>query len=162
MASDVRIRTSVFDRLIAGQGSGPDWMVCTCSVAQLRDTVARDLESLLNSRAALDFESRKIGGYVGRSVLCFGIRDFADKILSSAKDRAYVVRSIAHAIEAHEPRLTNVTVDFQSIQGNMNSFVFTIRAMLIVHPTKEAVSFDAVLQPATSKYQVTHAKFATL
>ncbi len=53
MSSALRIRRGLFDRLLATDPDAPEGLIQTCSVEQLRDTVARDLERLLNARSAL-------------------------------------------------------------------------------------------------------------
>ena len=133
MSSPVRIRRSVFDRLLDNNPDMPEGLMQTCTVEQLRDAVARDLESLLNSRAAINFDA----------------------------DRRHISRSLSHAIETHEPRLQAVSVQFHDEQTSQSSLAFTIRAMLVVRPTRETVSFDAVLQPSLSSYRVMQARFAS-
>ncbi len=131
----------------------------TCSVEQLRDAVARDLESLLNSRSVVDFEDPKTTHWVKQSVLCFGVRDFVGRVLSNSEEQRHIGRSLAHAIETHEPRLRDVSIAFSQSAATTNSLSFTIRAMLIVYPAKETVSFDAVLQPSLSRFAVMQARF---
>ncbi|MFT3721571.1 type VI secretion system baseplate subunit TssE [Pseudorhodoferax sp.] len=159
MASNLRIRRSVLDRLLAEDA--PIGLVMTQSVAQLRDAVARDIETLLNTRAPMDFERMPGMPHARDSVLTFGVRDFVGRVLSNSEEQRYVGRSLATAIETHEPRLTQVQVRFHDEQAGQstNSLSFTIRALLVVHPTKEAVSFDAVLQPSVSRFSVMQARF---
>lgn len=149
----------MFDRLIAGDDAGPEGLVMTYSIEQLRDAVARDLEALLNSRSVVDFEDPDVTHWVKQSVLCFGVRDFVGRVLSNSEEQRHIGRSLAHAIETHEPRLREVSIVFNESSGSTNSLSFTIRAMLIVYPAKETVSFDAVLQPSLSRFAVMQAKF---
>ncbi|KGM42326.1 hypothetical protein JY96_17475 [Aquabacterium sp. NJ1] len=155
------MRRSVFDRLIDDGRDTPEGLMQTCSIEQMRDAVARDLERLLNARTALDFESHLLGQHTSRSVFCFGVRDFVGRALSSSEDRRHISRSLSHAIETHEPRLKQVVVDFNEGHLSSSSLRFTIRALLVIRPTKESVSFDAELQPALSTYRVTYARFAS-
>ena len=159
MSSAIRIRRSVFDRLIADASTGSDGMVMTYTVEQLRDAVARDLEALLNTRSIVDFEDPDTTHWVRRSVLCFGVRDFVGRVLTNSEEQRHIGRSLAHAIQTHEPRLRDVSIVFNDAKGSTNSLSFTIRALLIVYPAKETVSFDAVLQPSLSQFAVTQAKF---
>src|SRR5690606_40364339 len=53
--------------LITGADTAHDGLVMTYSVEQLRDAVARDLESLLNSRSVVDFEAPDTTHWVRRS-----------------------------------------------------------------------------------------------
>jgi type VI secretion system protein ImpF len=159
--TNVRIRRSVLDRLLADDA--PDGLVMTQTVAQLRDAVARDVEALLNARAPMDFERLAGTPNASKSVLTFGVRDFVGRVLSNSEEQRHIAHSLATAIETHEPRLTRVQVTFQGERGGQstNALAFTIRALLIVHPTQEAVSFDAVLQPSLSRFAVTQARFGS-
>lgn len=161
MSKVVRIRRSIFDRLLGGHGDTPEGLMQTCTIEQMRDAVARDLECLLNARSALDFESKEMGPHASRSVICFGVRDFVGRVMSSSEDRRHISHSLSHAIEAHEPRLQHVRVEFHEDQKDRGSLGFTIRAMLVIRPARESVSFDAVLQPSLSRYRVMQARFAT-
>lgn len=164
MSSALRIRRGLFDRLLATDPDAPEGLIQTCSVEQLRDTVARDLERLLNARSALlssQADASALGGHAQSSVLCFGVPDFAGRVLASSEDQRFIASSLARAIEAHEPRLKQVAVDFRQDDSSGRSLQFTIRATLVVKPARESVSFDAVLMPSMSRYQVTQARFAS-
>jgi len=164
MSSALRIRRGLFDRLLASDPDAPEGLIQTCSVEQLRDAVARDLERLLNARSALlatRADLSMAGPHAQASVLCFGVPDFAGRVLASSEDQRFIATSLARAIEAHEPRLKQVSVDFQPGDSAGRSLQFTIRATLVVRPARESVSFDAVLMPSMSRYQVTQSRFAS-
>jgi type VI secretion system protein ImpF len=55
--------------------------------------------------------------------------------------------------------LRDVRVEFHRRQGAMSSLAFTIRALLLAHPSAEPVSFDAVLQPTLSRFSVSPSRF---
>ncbi|SAL24375.1 type VI secretion protein [Caballeronia udeis] len=93
----------LFDRLAAGGETrlpGKD---------VLRESVARDLGRLLNTRSRLTFEA--FGATEG-SVIDYGVPDFSERSLRSGGDRDAIAEAIRHAIALFEPRLTNVTVGF--------------------------------------------------
>lgn len=159
MTLPVRVRRSLLDRLLADDA--PEGLMMTHTVEQLRDAVARDLESLLNARAAFDFDDLKPLPHVRDSVLTFGVRDFVGRVLTNGEEQRYVAHSLARAIETHEPRLSDVHVDFAPRQLSTNSLAFTIRALLVVQPARESVSFDAVLQPSASRFAVLRARAGT-
>lgn len=164
MSSALRIRRGLFDRLLATDPDAPEGLIQTCSVEQLRDTVARDLERLLNARSALlstDPQWATLGPQARASVMCFGVPDFAGRVLASSEDQRFIANGLARAIEAHEPRLRQVSVDFRQDDAPGRALQFTIRATLVVRPARESVSFDAVLMPSMSRYQVTQARFAS-
>lgn len=159
MSSSLRIRRSLFDRLLGAHQDVPDGVMPTYTLDQLRDAVSADLERLLNTRTALHADSASLGPHARRSVLSFGVPDFASCVLASSEDQRRIARSLTEAIERHEPRLRHVHVDFRVDASTGTALQFTIRAMLMVNPLKEGVSFDAVLMPAASRYQVTQSRF---
>ncbi len=65
-------RSTLFDRLFAEQENGLSGM----SIQQLRESVARDLEDLLNSRIAKFDRNMDEFPLVKKSILQFGIIDF--------------------------------------------------------------------------------------
>lgn len=124
------------------------------TLEQLKDTVARDVEALLNTRRGIDADELKAFPQVRRSVAGFGLDDFAARSMSSTDDQAFVCRAIERAIADHEPRLRHVRVELGAREASKQSLKFTIRAMLQVHPMQAPVNFDAVLQTSTQQYAV--------
>lgn len=158
MNPSLRVRRSVLDRLLSDDDS--QGLVMTQSPDQFRDAVARDLEALLNARSPLAQDRLTGRPQVARSMLTFGVRDFVGRVLSNAEEQRLVARSLSQAVQAHEPRLSQVQVRFHSEGGpSVNALSFTIHALLRLHQALEPVSFDAVLQPAQARFAVTKARF---
>jgi type VI secretion system protein ImpF len=124
------------------------------SIEQLKDAVARDVESLLNARRGSSRESLDSHANARSSVVAFGLDDFVSMSMSSAVDRAAICRSIERAITDHEPRLRNARVALERRDADTQKLRFTIHAMLVAHPLQEPVNFDAVLQTTTQNYAV--------
>ncbi len=124
------------------------------SLEELKDAVARDLEALLNTRCVIATEIFQAWPECGKSILAYGINDFAGLSLASTDDRAKICRSIEYGITRYEPRLKNVQATLEEKQGSINKLHFTISALLIVSSASEPVNFDAVLQPSTLKYSI--------
>lgn len=121
---------------------------------QLKDSVARDLEALLNTRLALPPHLLDDYPLARASVLDYGLADFAGMCLSSSEDREAVCASIKRAIETHEPRLTDVSASFEPDDGSVNRLSFVITARLVTGAAGETVNFSAVLQPSSLHYAV--------
>lgn len=145
----------VLDRLLGEHATG------RLGLEQLKDSVARDLEALLNTRTALDPD-----GFIGAplaqaSVLNYGLTDFAAYCLSSSEDRAAICASLKTAIERHEPRLHNVNATLAPAQGGVNRLEFVIHATLRTAQggagATATVDFNAVLQPSSLHYAVNRA-----
>jgi type VI secretion system protein ImpF len=93
----------LFDRLAAGSETQlPGTQV-------LRESVARDLGRLLNTRSRLTFDAFHAAE---GSVIDYGVPDFSAHSLRSGSDRDAIAAAIQRAIALFEPRLTNVSVSF--------------------------------------------------
>lgn len=124
------------------------------SLDQLKDSVARDLEALLNTRAILDEQWCSEFPLAADSVAGFGMSDFAGLSLANVHDRRRICTAIAGAIVAHEPRLRDVRVALELHRKTVNALYFSINAVLYVRPAQEPVAFDALLQPTSLQYSV--------
>jgi type VI secretion system protein ImpF len=143
---------SLFDKLFDDLPVGAArWRL---SLEQLKDSVARDLEALLNTRVIIGEEHDKSFPLAVRSVAGFGLSDFAGLSLANVHDRRRICASIAAAIAAHEPRLRDVRVDLELHRKTVNALYFSINAVLFVRPAQEPVAFDALLQPTSLQYSV--------
>ncbi|MEJ2899018.1 type VI secretion system baseplate subunit TssE [Acinetobacter sp. NS-4] len=124
------------------------------SLQQLRESVASDLEDLLNSRMALldgvidDFPLAK------QSVLLFGIIDFVGLSTANPIDRDKICQSIEQSIAAHEPRLKQVKVTMLFDGHNMGALSLSIQAYLNIQPLFEPVILDVLLKPTTQQYVI--------
>lgn len=135
----------ILDRLL--HGAGP-----VLTPAQLKESVARSLEDMLNTRAALPAGLLRSHPHCAASVANYGLADFAGCCLGSAADRAYICGCIRTAVERHEPRLRRVDVQVAPEPGAVNRIRITITGLLTTQ--RGAIAFDAVLQPSTLRYSI--------
>ena len=128
----------------------------TFSLDQLKASVARDLEALLNTRCALTAGVVNDLPLAKKSVLRYGIDDFSSRSLASVADREFICIAIRSAIADQEPRLRNVDVGLESDteSGPGYRLRFNIKALLHIHLAAEPVVFDAVLQTGSQRYLV--------
>ena len=124
------------------------------SMNQVKDSVAHDLEALLNTRTAYLPQRMQAWRHAAQSVLTFGLMDFVGLSLDNPDHRATICESIAGAILQHEPRLKQVVVKLESSAKLGLGLRFSIHAKLMINPAVEAVSFDALLQPNTQRYAI--------
>jgi type VI secretion system protein ImpF len=124
------------------------------SLDQLKRSVARDLESLLNARHGSSRQALEGFPHARASVAAFGLDDFAAMSMSSTVDRATICASIAQSISDHEPRLQKVLVELDQRDVATQKLRFSIAAVLVAHPLNEPVNFDALLQTTTQNYAV--------
>ena len=147
-------KLSLLDRLVDLHPGADDPLAGRpVPLSEIKDSVARDLESLLNTRSnpsLLELESPLLRS----SLLSFGIPDFSDRSLDNPAHRAQICQSIETAVSDHEPRLRQVQVELSTEASTDSRLHFTIRAILTVDFAREAVNFDAHLQPLTLEYSI--------
>ncbi|QOY94563.1 type VI secretion system baseplate subunit TssE [Massilia sp. UMI-21] len=152
----------LFDRLLGvpnrGPGSAsPRHAAQRLTIEELKDTVARDLEALLNTRSTVQEEALEAYPECSRSMVTYGLGDFADRCLSSPTDRAAICTSIETTIACHEPRLRKVRASLDLQGDSVNRLNFSITAVLVASMSEEPVNFDAVLTPSTLQYCISKA-----
>lgn len=153
-----RFEPSLLDKLFDDDPRSPaPAAMRQLSLDELKSRVARDVEALLNTRIVLTEHDLVKLTECQRSVLTYGLNDFAGLSLASHDDRTFICESIRQAIARHEPRLRDVVVALELNGQSTNALYFGIRAKLVVHPAEEPVSFDAMLQASTLQYSVTRA-----
>ena len=149
-------RASILDRLMDDTP-----LVTTESMSEMyldmsryKLAVARDLESLLNSRR-VDFDERIESLPEARSsIMTYGITDLSSLSLLDPAAQGHLRSQIKTAIERHEPRLSRVRVSLDVPKGRDRQLRFRVDAVLSVHPQKPPVVFDALLQLNTNTYRI--------
>jgi type VI secretion system protein ImpF len=146
---------SLLDKLLGTEGQGPGrGAAMRLSVEQVKESVARDIEALLNAHACLGDETLAGFPHAARSLLGLGLPDISSLSLSSDRDRLRVKDAIRRALADHDNRLRQVEVDVRESDQPGAALYFTIRAKLLLNPDVEPVAFDAVLQPGSHRYAV--------
>ena len=154
-----RFEPVFFDKLLGdGHGAQSSPAMRQWSLEELKRAVARDVESVLNTRTALTEADLAVWPECQRSVMTYGLNDFAGMSVASHSDRSIICASICAAIARHEPRLRDVRVTLEPDRRSTNALYFVIRALLVMHPAEEPVSFDAILRPSTSQYSVSYGR----
>ncbi|MES2742013.1 MAG: type VI secretion system baseplate subunit TssE [Pseudomonadota bacterium] len=148
----------LFDRLMDTPAPGSSSTVSRLSIEDLKDTVARDLEALLNTRTVIPDELLLQYPECAQSIVTYGLNDFAGLSLSSTDDRAHICTCLEAAIARHEPRLRNVKASLEVQEGSINRLNFAITALLVVSSAQEPVNFDAILQPSSLHYSISKAR----
>ena len=143
-------RTTLFDRLLPADAQQTQGL----SLQELRESVASDLEDLLNSRVAKLDELIDDFPLAKKSILQFGIIDFVGLSTANPSDRDKICQSIEQSIAAHEPRLKQIRVEMLMDGHNMGALCLSIQAYLNIHPLYEPVIFDALLKPTTQQYVI--------
>lgn len=145
---------SVLDRLFDDKPAEPRDRSRYFGVMQLKAVVARDLESLLNTRTEATRVIPDAYPESQKSVAAYGLPDFMSYSLASPHDRDQIRRQLEQTILHHESRLKRVRVTLESQKEHERMLRFRVEALLEIPPEHEKVQFDAVLQLNTQTYQV--------
>ncbi|MGA1996457.1 MAG: type VI secretion system baseplate subunit TssE [Bryobacteraceae bacterium] len=149
------LKPSLLDRLIddepRNRTEAPDRR--SQSMNELKDSVRRDLEWLLNSRRP-PWEPAVTAKELWRSVYCYGLPDTTAMAMSSAEDRNRMVRMVSAAVAAFEPRLMNVRVNMEPASSTSRVLHFQIEALLRMEPSPARVFFDTTLELTSGEYAV--------
>ena len=151
----IGFRPNLFDLLFDDKPrmAAEDMLVRRLNLEELKASVAKDLEYLLNTRAVFD---KNVTGYehIEGSILNFGILDFVGLSSANPNDCDYICRQIARTVELQDSRLKNVKVSLDIGAADVNQLCFSIDALLKVYPSQELVSFDAYFEPSTQRYEI--------
>ena len=147
---------TLFDKLLSDAVGTAQ--VVRLNVDQVKDSVAFDLEALLNTRAVISEDLLRAYPECNRSIVSYGLTDFAGLSLVSLDDRAAVCRSLERTMSRHEPRLRNVRATLELSNKSINRLNFSITASLMIQDSKEPVLFDAVLTPSSLQYAISSAR----
>lgn len=143
-----RLASSVVDRLLHGSTEVTSLRTGGQDIRQLKLSVGRDLENLLNTRRRC-IESPADCRELKDSLVEYGIPDFTGLNMSRPVERERARLEIERVIRRYEPRLKNVAV---TVQQNVNKFDRTLRlritGVLRTQPVPESVVFDSELEPA--------------
>jgi type VI secretion system protein ImpF len=124
------------------------------SVRQLRLSVKRDLEWLLNS-TRMPIEIPESCKEIDKSVLFYGLPDISSVSVQNLAHQQRLQRSLETAIETFEPRLSRARVTSRERYRSTNqSITFHVEAMLMIDPAPERISFDTVLEISKGAYSV--------
>lgn len=147
---------SVFDRLLDDEPQNSREVPRNRNqvLRDLKKSVRRDLENLLNSRQ--DWrewpESLK---ELDRSVLNYGIPDFAGVNMSAPSQRQRLREDVEACIERFEPRFKTVKVTLLENSDDFDRTLrFRIEGKLHAEPAPEPVVFDSTVEPLSAEVAV--------
>lgn len=154
--ADINVTPSLLDRLIdldPGNSADPP-STRSQSVRQLKFSLRRDLEWLLNTRRIAD-EAPESFVQVVHSLYHYGLPDVTSLALNSPRDKSRLLRTIELALADFEPRLTGVRVRAVDDGNNAPRVLrFQIEGLLKMDPAPEQIFFDTILQLSTGDCQV--------
>ena len=153
--NQTRVTPSVLDRLVDLDPKltteGPKSR--SASLAELKQSVRRDLEWLLNTRCFLDPEEIDLDE-AKRSVAFFGLPDITGMSVKSLAEQKRLSAAVETAIRHFEPRFLDLKITFEPPSSTDRQMRFRIEASLDMDPAPEPIAFDSVLQIGTGGFAV--------
>ena len=150
----VNVQASILDRLIDDEpGNSREPAQEHFLIGQIKDTVARDLENLLNARRHILVPPVSYRE-VNNSLFVYGLPDYTSRNPGNVSVRSQLRLEIEKTISRFEPRLKNVAVHIDSRTANTRDLGFRITAVLVVDPVTEPVTFDTSFDLNRSKYSI--------
>lgn len=151
ISKDKKLRPSILDRLLdddpynqSEADTGREQ-----KLAQLRNSVRRDLEKLLNTRYRVveppeEFEQLEV------SLLNYGLPDLATVNTLDNEKKNEFTKGLEKLLRDFEPRFKSVNVKFTENQDSTDRTLrFSIEATVYADPYPEKIIFDSVLEPVT-------------
>jgi len=155
-----KLRPSILDRLL---DNDPEKTVEVDrdqhqKIKDLRYSVRRDLEQLLNTRLRIvepgdEYRELKL------SLLNYGLPDLATINVNDIVKRKEFVEQLENLLVEFEPRFKSVTVTYQENTDTLDRTLrFRIDAVLYADPSPEVVVFDSVLEPVSRSVNLEEAR----
>lgn len=151
-----KLRPSILDRLIDNDPGNniekdPDQHQ---KLKDLRNSVRRDLENLLNTRFRM-IEPPDNFTELKKSLLNYGLPDLATVNISDKIKQKEFIEHLETILIDFEPRFKTVNVNYMENSDSLDrSLRFRIDATLYADPSPEIVVFDSVLEPVTRTVNV--------
>lgn len=152
---DVLVTPSVLDRLIdldpSRSQDGPKSRAT--SVRELKASVRRDIEWLLNTRCYLE-DDETVPEETKRSVAFYGLPDFTGLSAKNHHEQKRLSKSLETALKYFEPRFLDLKVSLEPINNVDRQIKFRIEARLDIEPAPEPIAFDTVLQIGSGEFAI--------
>jgi type VI secretion system protein ImpF len=153
---DKPLLPSVLDRLIDDGEEGVLGMPKSHaqSLRELKMSVRRDLQNLLNTRWRCSHWPPDLDE-LDDSLVNYGIPDFTCSNMSRRSARDELREIIRQVIVCFEPRLDSVQVTLMKNEDKLDRTLhFRIEAMLRVKPAPEPVEFRSSVEPTTGEIEI--------
>lgn len=146
-----KLRASILDRLIDNEPHNQTEldMAHHHQVKQLRESVKRDLETLLNTRHHLIKPPDELR-HLDKSLLNYGLPDLATVNIVDDVKRNEFTRYLEQILREYEPRFKSVNVNYiENKDKTDRTLRFRIDAVIYADPQPETIIFDSVMESVT-------------
>lgn len=121
---------------------------------ELKESVRRDLENLLNTRRRpfTDVESES---ELSNSIISYGLPDLTHINLYNAEEKAAFIQHLETLIRRFEPRFYSVKVTLHETAPEDSTLNFRVDAIMHADPTPELIIFDTSVEPVMQGIEIT-------
>jgi len=153
--NEIRITPSLLDRLLdfEPKSSQEAPKSRSKSLRELKQSVRRDLEWLLNTRCYPEAVDEGLENVL-KSVIFFGLPDFTGVSAKSHVEQKRLTQALEVAIKNFEPRFLDLKVTLEPINNIDRQMKFRIEATLDIEPTPEPIVFDTVMQIGSGGFSI--------
>jgi type VI secretion system protein ImpF len=155
----MEIRPSILDRLIDEDPNSPDPDKSRVQhVRDLRNSVKRDLENLMNTRFRMQTPPEQLV-QLEKSLLNYGLPDLATVNIGDVGKKRQFIKDLETTLATFEPRFKTIKViHIENKETNDRTLRFRIDATLYADPSPEVIIFDSILDPVfrTVKVEESH------
>jgi type VI secretion system protein ImpF len=121
---------------------------------ELKQSVRRDLENLLNTRWRCVSWPANLEE-LNQSLVNYGIPDFTGANMGANTERERLRHLVEQTVRRHEPRFKTVkVVMLQNADATDRTLRFRIDALMYAEPAPEPVTFDSQLEPVLGTFEV--------
>ena len=149
------LHASVLDRLVDNEPKQSHEPVHyrLVNINQIKTAVIRDLEQLLNTKRQI-FEAPPAYREVNNSLFVYGLQDYTALNPRSKSVRNQLRQDIEKSIARFEPRIKNLTVQFEMPDQKERNLRFRITGMLVIEPAQEPIAFDTYFDVSRGEYRI--------
>ena len=153
--NEIKIKPSLFDRLIdlEPKDSKESRKSHSATLDELKSSVRRDLELLLNSRIFTENIPETLEE-LNKSVIVYGLPDFTKNNVKNVSEQKNLTGVLERTINIFEPRLMNLQITLDPVNDIERALRFRIAAQLKVDPVPEPIAFDTVLKMGSGEFEV--------
>lgn len=151
-----KLRPSILDRLLDDEPDNKNEVDPGQhqKLKQLRNSVRRDLENLMNARFRV-MEPNEEFQELDNSLLNYGLPDLATINITDLDKRKEFTSKMEKILKGFEPRFKDVNVSYMENKDNIDRTLrFRIDATLYADPSPEVVVFDSILEPVTRSISI--------
>jgi len=121
---------------------------------QLRASIRRDLEHLLNCRYCINEPSPALI-QTEKSLFNYGLPDLATINIIDIEKRSVFIRKLERTLLAYEPRFKSIKIIFLTNEESIDRTLrFRLETVIYADPVPEVIIYDSILESTTRSVTV--------